>query len=231
MGGGDQVVTFFGDRRGTPPTGWTKETIVALVGDARIDASAPAGPGATLTLPRPGRGRGRPGLPGSRVTGGGLSVFGDRKKQDDPRVLPDDVDLAEAAGGHHQVGWPLAQHLVGDPVAAQPRVLRLRLHRRLRRGTRLSLHLEPRRTQRSTLVYSRPSGGESGCHSLDQHEFLILRVSNDGRVMASGSGDAYGGMAATRGEALEERRSRGSRPTVGAEGMRSTGPQVCGHRI
>jgi hypothetical protein len=39
-------VTVFGDRRGTLPTGWTKETIVALVSDARIDATAPAGPGA-----------------------------------------------------------------------------------------------------------------------------------------------------------------------------------------
>jgi hypothetical protein len=48
-------VTFFGDRRGTLPSGWTKETIVALVGDARIDGcitariSAPAASGQQLT--------------------------------------------------------------------------------------------------------------------------------------------------------------------------------------
>jgi len=68
----------------------------------------------------------------------------------------------------------------------------------------LSLHLEPPRTQQSTLVLNLPSGGESGCNRLDQHRFSILQVSNDGRVMASGRRDAYGGMAATCGDALEE---------------------------
>jgi hypothetical protein len=82
-------VTFFGDRRGTLPTGWTKETIVALLGDARIDATAPAGPGATLTF------LGLAGdavvrvPPGSRVTGGGLSVFGDRKVEVSPGEGPE----------------------------------------------------------------------------------------------------------------------------------------------
>jgi hypothetical protein len=82
-------VTFFGDRRGTLPSGWTKETIVALVGDARIDATAPAGPGATLTF------LGLAGdavvrvSPGSRVSGGGLSVFGDRKIEVSPGDGPE----------------------------------------------------------------------------------------------------------------------------------------------
>jgi len=82
-------VTFFGDRRGTLPSGWIKETIVALVGDARIDATAPAGPGATLTF------LGLAGdavvrvPPGSRVTGGGLSVFGDRKIEVSPGDGPE----------------------------------------------------------------------------------------------------------------------------------------------
>jgi hypothetical protein len=82
-------VTVFGDRRGTLPAGWTKETIVALVGDARIDATAPSGPGATLTF------LGLAGdavvrvRPGSRVTGGGLSVFGDRKIEVSPGDGPE----------------------------------------------------------------------------------------------------------------------------------------------
>jgi hypothetical protein len=82
-------VTLFGDRRGTLPTGWTKETIVALAGDARIDASAPPGPDATLTF------LGLAGdavvrvPPGSRVTGGGLSVFGDRKIEVSPGDGPE----------------------------------------------------------------------------------------------------------------------------------------------
>jgi hypothetical protein len=69
-------ITLFGDRRGTLPAGWIRETIVALLGDARIDATGPAGRGATMTF------LGLAGdavvrvPPGSRVTGGGLSVFG-----------------------------------------------------------------------------------------------------------------------------------------------------------
>ena len=59
------------------------------------------------------------------------------QEQGDPGVLPGHVDVAEASSGHHQVGWALPQHLVGDPVAPQPRVVRLRLHRCLRRGKSL----------------------------------------------------------------------------------------------
>jgi hypothetical protein len=32
-------VTLFGDRRRTLPAGWANETVVALVGDAKIDAT------------------------------------------------------------------------------------------------------------------------------------------------------------------------------------------------
>jgi hypothetical protein len=82
-------VTLFGDRRGTLPAGWIKETIVALLGDARIDATGSAGPGATMTFV---------GLagdaivrvpPGSRVTGGGLSLFGDRMVEVSPGDGPE----------------------------------------------------------------------------------------------------------------------------------------------
>jgi hypothetical protein len=45
------------------------------------------------------------------------------------RILEDDVGVAEAARGVHQHQRPLAERLVGDPVAPQSRVLRLRLHR------------------------------------------------------------------------------------------------------
>jgi hypothetical protein len=48
------------------------------------------------------------------------------EKQGNPRVLPGDVDGDSA--GHDQVGRPLAEHLVGDPVLTQPGVPRLRQH-------------------------------------------------------------------------------------------------------
>jgi hypothetical protein len=82
-------VTLFGDRRSTLPAGWTKETYLSLVGDARIDASAPAGENASLTF------IGLAGdaivrvAPGSRVTGGGFSLFGDRKIEVSPGDGPD----------------------------------------------------------------------------------------------------------------------------------------------
>jgi hypothetical protein len=90
-------VTLFGDRRGTLPAGWVNEIIIALAGDARIDATSSAGAGATLTFV---------GLagdavvlvpPGSRVSGGGLSVFGDRKIEvtpgDGPEIRIDGYSL------------------------------------------------------------------------------------------------------------------------------------------
>jgi hypothetical protein len=82
-------VTLFGDRRGTLPAGWTNETIVALLGDARIDATGTTETGARMTF------LGLAGdaivivPPGSRVTGGGLSVFGDRKIEVTPGNGPE----------------------------------------------------------------------------------------------------------------------------------------------
>ena len=69
-------VTVFGDRRETLPAGWTNETIIALLGDARIDATGSARTGARMTF------LGLAGdaivvvPPGSRVTGGGLKGGG-----------------------------------------------------------------------------------------------------------------------------------------------------------
>jgi hypothetical protein len=90
-------VSFFGDRRGTLPAGWTNETVVALLGDARIDATRSTGAGARLTF------LGLAGdaivrvAPGSRVTGGGLSVFGDRRIEvtpgDGPEIRIDGFSL------------------------------------------------------------------------------------------------------------------------------------------
>jgi hypothetical protein len=73
------IVTILGDRRATLPANWTKETIVSVLGDAQIDASAGARMGAKVTF------FGLAGeavirVPaGSRVTSGGFSVLGDRE--------------------------------------------------------------------------------------------------------------------------------------------------------
>ena len=72
-------VSILGDRRVALPAGWTKETIVSVLADAQIDASAGAGTGATVTfIALAGEAVIRV-PPGSRVTGGGFSVLGDRK--------------------------------------------------------------------------------------------------------------------------------------------------------
>ena len=90
-------VTLFGDRRGTLPAGWANETVVALLGDAKIDATGAMPKGARMTF------LGLAGdaivvvPPGSRVTGGGLSVFGDRKVEvtpgDGPEIRIDGYSL------------------------------------------------------------------------------------------------------------------------------------------
>jgi hypothetical protein len=43
-------VTPFGDRRGTLSAGWASETVVALVGDAKIDATGALPQGARMTF-------------------------------------------------------------------------------------------------------------------------------------------------------------------------------------
>ena len=71
-------LTIFGDREARVAPGWLKETLVTIFGDSTLDASAEPAPGASLTVF---------GLfseatvrvpPGSRVTDGGVSLFGDR---------------------------------------------------------------------------------------------------------------------------------------------------------
>jgi hypothetical protein len=72
-------VAILGDRRATLSAGWTKETIVSVLGDTRIDASAGAGTGATVTFIAVAGDAVIRVPPGSRVTGGGFSLIGDRK--------------------------------------------------------------------------------------------------------------------------------------------------------
>lgn len=90
-------VTLFGDRRGTLPAGWVNETIIALAGDARIDATSVAGAGATLTFVSLAGDAVVLVPPGSRVSGSGLSVFGDRKIEvtpgDGPEIRIDGYSL------------------------------------------------------------------------------------------------------------------------------------------
>lgn len=73
------ILTIFSDRRGALPADWTKETAVAIFGDAWLDGSSTAGPRASLTFV---------GLfgdltvrvpPGSRIRERGFSLFGDRQ--------------------------------------------------------------------------------------------------------------------------------------------------------
>jgi hypothetical protein len=82
-------VTIFGDRRGSLPAGWTKETIISFLGDARIDATAGAGPGAKLTMVTLAGNAVLPVPPGSRISGGGFSLFGDRKIEVTPGEGPE----------------------------------------------------------------------------------------------------------------------------------------------
>ena len=82
-------VTILGDRRITLRAAWTKETIVSLFGDARIDASAGAGPGAKLTFVALAGDMVIRVPPGSRITGGGFSLFGDRSIEVSPGDGPE----------------------------------------------------------------------------------------------------------------------------------------------
>jgi len=72
-------VTVLGDRQFRLPAGWTKETVVTLVGDARIDASTMPGPDATVTCVVLIGDAAIEVAPGSKVTGSGFTLVGDRK--------------------------------------------------------------------------------------------------------------------------------------------------------
>jgi hypothetical protein len=96
-------VTILGDRRATLPTGWTKETILSVLSDAQIDASAGAGAGAKLTfIALAGEAVIRV-PPGSRITGGGFSVLGDRKIDVSPGNGPEITVNAYTLFGDLQV--------------------------------------------------------------------------------------------------------------------------------
>ena len=82
-------VAILGDRTSTLPADWAKETVVAVLGDLRLDASAGAGDGATVTcvgilsdvhvrVPR-----------GSRVREGGFGLLGDRRIEVSPGDGPE----------------------------------------------------------------------------------------------------------------------------------------------
>lgn len=71
--------SILGDRRSCLPPSWSRETSVGLVGDAEIDASAGAGPGAVLTIVSiAGDARVRV-PPGTSLALRGFNVLGDRK--------------------------------------------------------------------------------------------------------------------------------------------------------
>ena len=82
-------LTVIGDRRTTLPTGWTKETIVSLLGDVRVDASAPATAGAKVTFVALAGDAVIRVPPGTKVTGGGCSLIGDRKLDVSPGDGPE----------------------------------------------------------------------------------------------------------------------------------------------
>ena len=82
-------MTILGDRRATLPAGWTKKTIVSVLGDTQIDASAGAGTGATVTfIALAGEAVIRV-PPGSRISDGGFSLFGDREIEVSPGDGPE----------------------------------------------------------------------------------------------------------------------------------------------
>ena len=72
-------MALVGDRETTLPVGWTKETVVSLVGDAKIDASAAPGPGATVTVVALAGDVVVHVQPGAKVTARAFGLVGDRK--------------------------------------------------------------------------------------------------------------------------------------------------------
>lgn len=72
-------LSIFGSGGSTPPPGWTRHTVVSLVGGATIDATSQPGEGATLRVFSLVGGAVIAVAPGTRVEQGGISIFGGSK--------------------------------------------------------------------------------------------------------------------------------------------------------
>jgi hypothetical protein len=79
-GGSVNVAIFGGLNRRPFPPGWTRETVIALLGGGELDLSeSPSGPGARLTVVAI-LGGVRIAVPsGTRVSTGGFALFGGRE--------------------------------------------------------------------------------------------------------------------------------------------------------
>lgn len=74
--------------KGTAP-GWSKETVIALLGSAKLDLSdKPPGPGATLTLIALLGSAEVIVPPGSQLSSSGIAFIGSRELKTDPREAP-----------------------------------------------------------------------------------------------------------------------------------------------
>jgi hypothetical protein len=81
---GAMQLAILSDRTSILPAEWTKETVVAILSDLRLDASAGTRDGASLTsVAILGDVRVRV-PPGSRVREGGLALLGDRRVEVTP---------------------------------------------------------------------------------------------------------------------------------------------------
>jgi hypothetical protein len=78
-------IAILGGRSITFPSGWTSQRLVAVLGGAHIDARAAPGDGATLRLLTIFGGAEVLVAEGTRVTLSGLSLFGGRKVDLEPR--------------------------------------------------------------------------------------------------------------------------------------------------
>jgi hypothetical protein len=73
------LVAILGDRKTRLPADWTSETVLAIAAEASFDASAGAGPGASITFVGVGGDLEVKVPPGSRVRESGFSLLGDRR--------------------------------------------------------------------------------------------------------------------------------------------------------
>jgi hypothetical protein len=85
-------VVILGDRKTRLPADWTSETVLAIAAEASFDASAGAGPGASITFVGVGGDLEVRVPPGSRVRESGFSLLGDRR-----------IEVADGSGPEIQV--------------------------------------------------------------------------------------------------------------------------------